>query len=80
MAPDRYIDGLMDKLLKAVECSLAASEAARETVEAILRKRADTSVFFSGAAVPEASPIEAAALTPEDREFLRTLGIRPDSA
>ncbi|MBI3030052.1 MAG: hypothetical protein HYY64_11110 [Candidatus Rokubacteria bacterium] len=70
----------MEKLLKAVECSLAASQAARETVEEILKRGADTAIFFAGAAdhpkTPQGAEIQ---LTPQDREFLRTLSIRPDS-
>ena len=81
MARDRHIDGLMEKLLKAIECSLAASQAARETVEEILKRGADTAIFFAGAdADPKASQGEEIQLTPQDREFLRTLSIRPDSA
>lgn len=71
----------MEKLLRAIECSLAASQAARETVEEILKRRAETAVFFAGTGaapgVPDGEDVE---LTPQDREFLRTLSIRPDSA
>jgi predicted dinucleotide-utilizing enzyme len=81
MARDKHIDGLMEKLLKAIECSLAASQAARETVEEILKRGADTAIFFAGAdadpKLPRGAEIQ---LTPQDREFLRTLSIRPDSA
>ena len=81
MARDKPIDRLMEKLLKAIECSLAASQAARETVEEILRRGADTGIFFAGAAAdPKAPQGEEIRLTPQDREFLRTLSIRPDSA
>jgi hypothetical protein len=77
MGRDRHLDGLMDRLLRAIECSLGAAEAARETVEEILKRGADTSIFFADAALP---PGDGDALTPQDREFLRTLAIRPDSA
>ena len=81
MARDKHVDGLMEKLLKAIECSLAASQAARETVEEILKRGADTAIFFSGTpADPKAPAGEELRLTPQDREFLRTLSIRPDSA
>lgn len=71
----------MGKLLKAIECSLAASQAARETVEEILKRGADTAIFFTGTdADPKAPEGEEVQLTPQDREFLRTLSIRPDSA
>lgn len=81
MARDKHVDGLMGKLLKAIECSLAASQAARETVEEILKRGAETAVFFAGTgADPKAPEGEDVQLTPQDREFLRTLSIRPDSA
>ncbi|MEK6665580.1 MAG: hypothetical protein AABZ20_04035 [candidate division NC10 bacterium] len=81
MAQDKHIDGLMEKLLKAIECSLAASQAARETIEEILKRGADTAIFFAGAAADSKAPQgEEIQLTPQDREFLRTLSIRPDSA
>ncbi len=81
MARDKHIDGLMEKLLKAIECSLAASQAARETIEEILKRGADTAIFFARAdADPGALEGEEIQLTPQDREFLRTLSIRPDSA
>ncbi len=81
MARDKHVDGLMEKLLRAIECSLAASEAARETVEEILKRRADTAIFFVGTdAGSEVSRGEDLELTPQDREFLRTLSIRADSA
>jgi predicted dinucleotide-utilizing enzyme len=80
MSRDKHIDGLMEKLLKAIECSLAASQAARETIEEILKRGADTAIFFAGAAVDGKAPEgEESQLTPQDREFLRTLSIRPDS-
>ena len=81
MVPNKHIDGLMEKLLRAIECSLAASQAARETVEEILKSGAETAIFFAGtgadAEVLQGDDVE---LTPQDREFLRTLSIRPDSA
>lgn len=81
MTRDRHVDGLMEKLVKAIECSLAASQAARETVEEILKRGADTGIFFAGAgAAPTVAGDDEIQLTPQDREFLRTLSIRPDSA
>ena len=79
MARAKHIDGFMEKLLKAIECSLAASQAARETIEEILKRGADTAIFFAGAD-GKAAEGEEVHLTPQDREFLRTLSIRPDSA
>ncbi len=81
MPRDKHVDALMEKLLKAIECSLAASQAARETVEEILKRGADTAIFFAGArADPKALQGEELRLTAQDREFLRTLSIRSDSA
>ena len=81
MTRDKHVGGLMAKLLRAIECSLAASEAAREAMEEILRRGADTKIFFVGTDADLTSPIgEASGLTPQDREFLRALSIRPDSA
>ena len=81
MRRDPHVDSLMAKLLRAIECSLAASQAAREAVEEILKRGAETAIFFGGAPAPsEASQGEPVELTPQDREFLRTLSIRPDSA
>lgn len=68
MARGRHVDGLMEKLLRAIECSLAASQAARETIEEIFRG--------ADAIVLEGDELE---LTRQDREFLRSLSIRPDS-
>lgn len=79
MPRDPHVQRLMEKLLRAIECSLAASQAARETVEEILKRGAETAVFFAGA-VQESLEGKDVRLTAQDREFLRTLSIRPDSA
>jgi len=80
MARDQHVRRLLEKLLRAIECSLAASEAARDTVEEILRRGGDTAIFFAGVdAGSEVSSGERVELTAQDREFLRTLAIRPDS-
>jgi len=65
----------MAKLVRAVEISLKATEAARDAVAEILRRGAETGIFFtrSGGAPP--SGFE---LTDLDRDFLRSLSIRPD--
>ena len=75
MGRDKHIDGLMEKLLKAIECSLAASQTARETIEEILKRGADTGIFFAGAKSPSDPSAE---LTPQDKEFLRAVSIKPD--
>ena len=38
----------MDKLLRAIELSMKATEASREAVQEILRRGAETGIFFSG--------------------------------
>jgi hypothetical protein len=80
MAQERPADRLMDKLLRAIEVSMKATEASREAVQEILRRGAETGIFFSGGRggdAPEASP-EGFDLTEQDRDFLRSLSIRPD--
>lgn len=79
MSRGKYVDAFMEKLLRAIECSLEVSEAARETVEAILKDGAETAVFFAGAEGGPRASRHGLALTPQDREFLRALSIRPDS-
>ena len=70
------MDLLLKKLLQAVEVSLQATEAARDAVQEILRRGAETGIFFSGARAAEAA--EGFDLTEQDRDFLRSLSIRPD--
>jgi hypothetical protein len=89
MSGNPHVDKLMDKLLRAVELSLRATEASREALHEILRRGADTGIFFAGASAPAgaraltgdgagAEASRAFALTPQDRDFLRSLSIRPD--
>ncbi|HZP35063.1 MAG TPA: hypothetical protein VFE48_01075 [Methylomirabilota bacterium] len=66
----------MDKLLKAIELSMKATEASREAVQEILRRGAETGIFFSGGRNREAA--DGFDLTEQDRDFLRSLSIRPD--
>ncbi len=75
MSRERHVDVLMRKLLRAVEASLAATDAAREAVQEILRQGADTAIFFARAP-GRGGP--SAQLTVQDREFLRAVSIRPD--
>ena len=64
----------MDKLLRAIELSMKATEASREAVQEILRRGAETGIFFTGARAAS----EGFDLTEQDRDFLRSLSIRPD--
>lgn len=75
MARERRADALMKKLLQAVEVSLAATEAAREAVQEIIKRGADTGIFFTGAKGRGAFSSE---LTTQDKEFLRAVSIKPD--
>jgi hypothetical protein len=77
MTPDRHVDRLMDKLLRAIELSLRATEASRDAVQEILRRGGETGIFFAGTKAPK--PPEGFELTEQDRDFLRSLSIRPDS-
>ncbi|PYM38905.1 MAG: hypothetical protein DME17_02895 [Candidatus Rokuibacteriota bacterium] len=76
MATERHVETLIKKLLQAIEVSLAAAEAAREAVQEILRRGAETGIFFAGTKNGAGdTPME---LTAQDREFLRAVSIRPD--
>ena len=48
MPRERQVDALMKKLLQSIEASLAAADAARDAVQEILRRGADTGIFFAG--------------------------------
>jgi len=76
MTQERPADRLMEKLLRAIELSLKATEASREAVQEILRRGAETGIFFSGARTADSA--EGFDLTEQDRDFLRSLSIRPD--
>jgi len=80
MDPDRHADRLMDKLLRAIEVSLKATEASRDAVQEILKRGAETGIFFTGGrdAKPPSKQPEGFELTDQDRDFLRSLSIRPD--
>jgi hypothetical protein len=75
MPRDAGADALMKKLLRAIEVSLSATDAAREAVQEILRRGADTAIFFSRSRT-RGNP--TAELTSQDREFLRAVSIKPD--
>ena len=67
----------MGKLLRAIEVSLQATEASRDAVREILVRGAETGIFFTGARYGK--PPEGYELTEQDRDFLRSLSIRPDA-
>ena len=75
MARDRQIDALLKKLLQTIEASLSAADAARDAVQEILRRGADTGIFFAGS---KKGVTISAELTTQDKEFLRTVSIKPD--
>ena len=58
-----------------VEVSLQATEAARDAVQEILRRGADTGIFFAG---KERRGEPSSELTSQDKEFLRAVSIKPD--
>ncbi len=74
MPKERHVDLLMKKLLQAIEASLAAAEASRDAVQEIIKRGADTGIFFSGSRARGFS----ASLTDQDREFLRAVSIKPE--
>jgi NAD(P)-dependent dehydrogenase (short-subunit alcohol dehydrogenase family) len=75
MPRDPGADPLMKKLLRAIEVSLNATDAARDAVQEILRRGADTGIFFSRSRSRGSPSTE---MTPQDREFLRAVSIKPD--
>ena len=77
MSPDAHVDRLMGKLVRAVLVSLKATQAARDAVAEILKRGAETGIFFAKGrgARPPTTGFE---LTEQDRDFLRSLSIRPD--
>jgi hypothetical protein len=76
MSWDQHVERLMAKLLHAIEVSLQATEASREAVQEILRRGAETGIFFAGTKAVEGA--DGFDLTEQDRDFLRSLSIRPD--
>ena len=75
MSSDAHVDRLMSKLVHAVEVSLRATAAARDAVAEILKRGAATGIFFAqGRGTPASTGFE---LTDLDRDFLRSLSIRP---
>ena len=76
MARERPVDAFARKLLHAIEVSLIATDAARDAVQEILRRGAETGIFFAGTRRGGANP--SFELTAQDREFLRAVSIKPD--
>jgi hypothetical protein len=74
MRRERHAEPLMKKLLQAIEASLSATDAARDALQEILKRGADTGLFFAGSRARTFSP----ELTPQDKEFLRAASIKPD--
>jgi len=75
MARERQVDPLLKKLLQSIEVSLSAAEAARDAVQEILRRGADTGIFFAGS---KKGVTVSSELTTQDKEFLRAVSIKPD--
>jgi hypothetical protein len=76
MSPDGHVDRLMGKLVRAVLVSLKATEAARDAVAEILKRGAETGIFFAkGRGEQTPTGFE---LTEQDRDFLRGISIRPE--
>ncbi|HEX3177879.1 MAG TPA: hypothetical protein VHZ49_14460 [Methylomirabilota bacterium] len=74
MAKERHVDALLKRLVQTIEASLAATDAARDAVQEILKRGADTGIFFAGAKGRGFST----ELTLQDKEFLRAVSIKPE--
>jgi hypothetical protein len=74
MAKERHVDALLKRLVQTIEASLAATDAARDAVQEILKRGADTGIFFAGAKGRGFST----ELTAQDKEFLRAVSIKPE--
>ena len=72
-----YIESKDDLLWWIVSGTLdqAVTDAARDAVQEILRRGADTGIFFAGS---KKGVTVSAVLTTQDREFLRAVSIKPD--
>ncbi len=75
MARERPVDALFKKLVHTIEASLAATDAARDAVQEILKRGAETGIFFAGTRSRGNPSFE---LTAQDKEFLRAVSIKPD--
>jgi hypothetical protein len=81
MPADHHAEQLFEKLLRAIELSLKATLASRDAVQEILKRGAETGIFFTGRrdTPPPAGSAGGYELTEQDRDFLRSLSIEPDS-
>jgi hypothetical protein len=75
MPKERHVDALLKKLVQTIEASLTATDAARDAVQEILKRGADTGIFFAGGKKGGAFSAE---LTAQDKEFLRAVSIKPE--
>lgn len=75
MPKERHVDALLKKLVQTIEASLAAAEAGRDAMQEIRKRGADTAIFFAGA---KSRGSFSAELTPQDKEFLRAVSIKPE--
>jgi hypothetical protein len=80
MPGNRHADDLMEKLLRAIELSLRATLASRDAVQEIVKRGAETGIFFTGGRGDSQSSrrAEGYEMTEQDRDFLRSLSIQPD--
>lgn len=74
MPKERHVDALLKRLVQTIEASLTATDAARDAVQEILKRGADTGIFFAGAKGRGFST----ELTSQDKEFLRAVSIKPE--
>jgi hypothetical protein len=74
MAKERHVDALLKRLVQTIEASLTATDAARDAVQEILKRGADTGIFFAGSKGRGFST----ELTSQDKEFLRAVSIKPE--
>ena len=74
MPKERHVDALLKKLVQTIEASLSATDAARDAVQEILKRGADTGIFFAGT---KSRGSFSAELTPQDKEFLRAVSNHP---
>jgi hypothetical protein len=81
MPADRHADLLLEKLLRAIQLSLKATLASRDAIQEILKRGAETGIFFTGSRATRrpAGSSGGYELTEQDRDFLRSLSIQPDS-
>jgi len=67
--------GALHRLPPGLEDVGHAADAARDAVQEILRRGADTGIFFAGS---KKGVTVSSELTTQDKEFLRAVSIKPD--